>query len=200
MTVVFSNGSSHSIARSACSKRAQLDAHAAASPTDGICKMPGSYHLLFALGAHEACLQVCPGKMLQQAAPFGATAAFRTCMRHHLCPHLCARWGSAAVICLLQHACKSSSAACDAYCKAHALIVELLLAGGNYSVSSGSSEWHALDTNGDGWVDMSDDPYTPFYPGDQWVDWVGMNEYHMGQVSHAAQCCSCLCRCCCCCR
>lgn len=31
---------------------------------------------------------------------------------------------------------------------------------------------------------MSDDPYTPFYPGDQWVDWVGMNQYHMGQVSH----------------
>ena len=49
---------------------------------------------------------------------------------------------------------------------------------------SGTSEWHALDTNDDGWVDMSDDPYTPFYPGDQWVDWVGMNQYHMGQVSH----------------
>ena len=31
---------------------------------------------------------------------------------------------------------------------------------------------------------MSDDPYTPFYPGDQWVDWVGLNVYHMGQVSH----------------
>ncbi len=30
---------------------------------------------------------------------------------------------------------------------------------------------------------MYDDPYTPFYPGDQWVDWVGMNMYHMGQVS-----------------
>lgn len=48
---------------------------------------------------------------------------------------------------------------------------------------NGTAEWHALDTNDDGWVDMYDDPYTPFYPGDQWVDWVGMNMYHMGQVS-----------------
>ena len=58
-------------------------------------------------------------------------------------------------------------------------------AGGKYSVVGGTAEWHALDTNNDGWVDMSDDPYTPFYPGDQWVDWVGLNEYHMGQVSTA---------------
>ena len=58
-------------------------------------------------------------------------------------------------------------------------------AGGKYSVTNGSAEWHALDTNDDGWVDMHDDPYTPFYPGDQWVDWVGLNEYHMGQVSTA---------------
>lgn len=56
-------------------------------------------------------------------------------------------------------------------------------AGGKYSVANGTAEWHALDTNDDGWVDMYDDPYTPFYPGDQWVDWVGLNEYHMGQVS-----------------
>ncbi|KAL0052543.1 hypothetical protein WJX82_003619 [Trebouxia sp. C0006] len=55
-------------------------------------------------------------------------------------------------------------------------------AGGNYSVINGTTEWHALDTNDDGWVDMYDDPYTPFYPGDQWVDWVGMNMYHMGQT------------------
>lgn len=59
----------------------------------------------------------------------------------------------------------------------------MLHVGGNYSVVNGTAEWHALDTNDDGWVDMYDDPYTPFYPGDQWVDWVGMNMYHMGQVS-----------------
>ena len=51
---------------------------------------------------------------------------------------------------------------------------------------NGTAEWHALDTNDDGWVDMNDDPYTPFYPGDQWVDWVGLNLYHMGQVSQGA--------------
>lgn len=58
-------------------------------------------------------------------------------------------------------------------------------AGGKYSLANGTAEWHALDTNDDGWVDMADDPYTPFYPGDQWVDWVGLNMYHMGQVTHA---------------
>ena len=54
--------------------------------------------------------------------------------------------------------------------------------GGNYSVVNGTAEWHALDTNGDGWVDMSDDPYGPFWPGADYVDWVGLDIYHMGQV------------------
>ena len=30
-----------------------------------------------------------------------------------------------------------------------------------------------LDTNGNGRLDAGDDPYSPFYPGDQYVDWVG---------------------------
>ncbi|KAJ3030254.1 UNVERIFIED_CONTAM: hypothetical protein HDU68_009651 [Siphonaria sp. JEL0065] len=37
-----------------------------------------------------------------------------------------------------------------------------------------------LDTNGDGKVDGKDDPYTPYYPGDEYVDWVGMSIYHYG--------------------
>ncbi|KAI8850038.1 hypothetical protein BC829DRAFT_369068, partial [Chytridium lagenaria] len=37
-----------------------------------------------------------------------------------------------------------------------------------------------LDTNGDGIFDVRDDPYTPFYPGDDVVDWVGMSIYHYG--------------------
>ncbi len=41
-----------------------------------------------------------------------------------------------------------------------------------------------LDTNGDGKLDMSDDMYTPYYPGDEWVDWVGMSIFHFSQVSH----------------
>jgi beta-mannanase len=24
--------------------------------------------------------------------------------------------------------------------------------------------------------------FTPFYPGDEWVDWVGMSVFHFGQV------------------
>ena len=32
-----------------------------------------------------------------------------------------------------------------------------------------------MDTNGDGVVDNLDDPYLPYYPGDAYVDWVGMS-------------------------
>lgn len=32
-----------------------------------------------------------------------------------------------------------------------------------------------LDTNGDGVVDHTDDPYLPYYPGDDVVDWVGLS-------------------------
>ncbi|RKO85832.1 hypothetical protein BDK51DRAFT_21154, partial [Blyttiomyces helicus] len=36
-----------------------------------------------------------------------------------------------------------------------------------------SNEFAVLDTNGDGTLDASDDPYTPYYPGAAYVDWVG---------------------------
>jgi hypothetical protein len=35
-----------------------------------------------------------------------------------------------------------------------------------------------LDTNNDGTVDGGDDPYSPYYPGDNAVDWVGLSLYH----------------------
>lgn len=38
-----------------------------------------------------------------------------------------------------------------------------------------------LDTNGDGRVDIGDDPYGPYYPGDDAVDWVGLFLYRFGQ-------------------
>ncbi len=45
-----------------------------------------------------------------------------------------------------------------------------------YSVETTSANWDpALDTNGDGLYDLLDDPFSPFYPGDEWVDWVGMS-------------------------
>lgn len=35
----------------------------------------------------------------------------------------------------------------------------------------------ALDTTPDGVIDYKDDPYLPFYPGDEFVDWVGISLY-----------------------
>lgn len=35
----------------------------------------------------------------------------------------------------------------------------------------GSVDFNALDTNKDGVLDNRDDPYLPYYPGDQYVDW-----------------------------
>jgi hypothetical protein len=39
-----------------------------------------------------------------------------------------------------------------------------------------------LDTNGNGELDHLDDPYAAFYPGDEYVDWVGTSNYHFGSV------------------
>ncbi|KAJ3023828.1 hypothetical protein HKX48_000516 [Thoreauomyces humboldtii] len=38
-----------------------------------------------------------------------------------------------------------------------------------------------LDTNQNGVLDAKDDPYSPYYPGDQYVDWVGLSMYHYGK-------------------
>jgi hypothetical protein len=38
----------------------------------------------------------------------------------------------------------------------------------------------ALDTDGDDDVDLADDPYGPYFPGDEAVDWVGLTLYHFG--------------------
>ncbi|KAI9346460.1 glycoside hydrolase superfamily [Obelidium mucronatum] len=37
-----------------------------------------------------------------------------------------------------------------------------------------------LDTNKNGKLDPLDDPYAPYYPGDEYVDWVGISIYHYG--------------------
>jgi len=37
-----------------------------------------------------------------------------------------------------------------------------------------------LDTNKDGLFNALDDPYLPFWPGDEYVDWVGVSVYHYG--------------------
>ena len=52
--------------------------------------------------------------------------------------------------------------------------------GGPYVAKAGSIDFKALDTNGDGTLTMDDDMYAPFYPGDTYVDWVGLTLYWFG--------------------
>jgi len=53
-------------------------------------------------------------------------------------------------------------------------------AGGQYEAPAGSAAAAALDTNGDGAVTAADDPYAPYWPGADAVDWVGMSLYFWG--------------------
>lgn len=55
--------------------------------------------------------------------------------------------------------------------------------GGAYSISPTSPDFAILDTNHDGVLDESDDPYGPYYPGDSYVDWVGHSYYHWSNVA-----------------
>jgi hypothetical protein len=52
--------------------------------------------------------------------------------------------------------------------------------GGAHGAAPGSRAARSLDTDGDGELGESDDPYAPYYPGDEAVDWVGMSLYHWG--------------------
>ncbi len=54
--------------------------------------------------------------------------------------------------------------------------------GSGYPFSGGTftSDDPSLDTNGDGEITNTDDPYAPYWPGDDAVDWVGMSVYHWG--------------------
>jgi hypothetical protein len=40
----------------------------------------------------------------------------------------------------------------------------------------------ALDTDGSGTVTALDDPYAPYWPGDDAVDWVGLSLFHWGDT------------------
>jgi hypothetical protein len=52
--------------------------------------------------------------------------------------------------------------------------------GGTYAAKAGTADFTALDTNHDGVLTQADDPYLPYYPGDDAVDWVGISLYHWG--------------------
>lgn len=55
-------------------------------------------------------------------------------------------------------------------------------AGGPFEAKPGTAAFDALDTDADGRLSMADDPYAPYYPGDDAVDWVGMSLYHWGSA------------------
>ncbi len=42
------------------------------------------------------------------------------------------------------------------------------------------ADFTLMDTDHDNWITGADDPYTPYYPGDAYVDWVGHSFYHWG--------------------
>lgn len=54
--------------------------------------------------------------------------------------------------------------------------------GGPNSAKPGTSDFQALDTNADGKLSIDDDPYAPYWPGDDAADWVGLSVYHFGKV------------------
>jgi hypothetical protein len=52
--------------------------------------------------------------------------------------------------------------------------------GGRFAAAAGTHDAEVLDTDSDGAVTAADDPYAPYWPGDDAVDWVGMSLYHWG--------------------
>jgi hypothetical protein len=54
--------------------------------------------------------------------------------------------------------------------------------GGEHEAAPGTPAFQELDTDHDGALTGTDDPYAPYYPGDDAVDWVGMSLYHWGST------------------
>ncbi|KAI8809460.1 glycoside hydrolase superfamily [Cladochytrium replicatum] len=52
--------------------------------------------------------------------------------------------------------------------------------GGEFAPAPGSEDFKAMDTNNDNVLDAKDDGYAPFYPGDQYVDYVSLSVYWFG--------------------
>jgi hypothetical protein len=52
--------------------------------------------------------------------------------------------------------------------------------GRSHLAERGSEHFEVLDTDGDGELTQADDPYAPFWPGAEHVDWVGLSIYHFG--------------------
>jgi hypothetical protein len=54
--------------------------------------------------------------------------------------------------------------------------------GGAHLAQPGTDDFDLLDTDHDGVLTLTDDPYLPYYPGDDAVDWVGLSLYHWGSA------------------
>lgn len=52
--------------------------------------------------------------------------------------------------------------------------------GATLSSVASAADKAALDTNHDGQLTSADDPYSPYYPGDAYVDWIGISLYYKG--------------------
>lgn len=52
--------------------------------------------------------------------------------------------------------------------------------GGRYRAKPGTEAFRLLDTNKDGRLTQADDAYAPYWPGAEYVDWVGISLYHWG--------------------
>ncbi|KAI9136607.1 glycoside hydrolase superfamily [Paraphysoderma sedebokerense] len=50
----------------------------------------------------------------------------------------------------------------------------------------GSADYRAMDTNSDGVVNNEDSPFAPFWPGEQYVDWIGYSTFHFGTADNLA--------------
>ncbi|KAI9011400.1 hypothetical protein BC832DRAFT_590627 [Gaertneriomyces semiglobifer] len=46
----------------------------------------------------------------------------------------------------------------------------------------GDPRFAEMDTNGDGVLDVQDDPFSPYYPGDEFVDWIGVTGLFNGAL------------------
>ena len=60
---------------------------------------------------------------------------------------------------------------------------EFASAGNPSAPGAGAANFEWADTNSDGALTEADDPYEPYYPGDDVVDWVGLTIYHYGGAS-----------------
>ncbi|KAJ3238416.1 hypothetical protein HDU81_007897 [Chytriomyces hyalinus] len=51
------------------------------------------------------------------------------------------------------------------------------------SPARGGLDFDVLDSNGDGKINECDNPYMPFWPGDEYVDWVGLSLYYYPRLN-----------------